>query len=537
MKTCGVRLAGPSQILYPEGMAQLISRDPATGATLRELDPTPTSELPAIFARARAAQAVWAALPIRKRSAALLQLRESLINQADAIAEVLSRENGKPRFEALANEIIPSVDMLTYFARHGYRELKRKRIPLKLMRHRKSYLEFQPLGTVAIISPWNYPFLLPFGEIIMALLAGNAIVFKPSEVTPLVGLKIQELCELSGLPAHLLQTVLGDGALGAAIIDQKPAKIFFTGSVSTGKKIMAHAAQYLIPVNLELGGKDAMIVLADANMDYATSAALWGSFSNSGQVCASTERILVHESVADVFIAKFKEKALRLRQGPSSLGGNDLGVVTFEKQKSVYDEHLREAREKGAEIILGGEFSPDRTALRPTIVTGASIESTQIYNEETFGPVVAITTFRSVAEAVQKANQSAYGLTASIITKNISLGQQIARQLEVGTAIVNEVTYTAGLGETPWGGVKDSGFGRSHSAMGLHEFVNVKHIHLPRSSLFVFKSLWWFPYTDFQYATFRSLLELYRRSWFDKLRGLAHCLWNLVQFLKKEKRL
>jgi succinate-semialdehyde dehydrogenase/glutarate-semialdehyde dehydrogenase len=211
--------------------------------------------------------------------------------------------------------------------------------------------------------------------------------------------------------------------------------------------------------------------------------------------------------------------------------------VTFEKQKALYDEHLREAREKGAEIVLGGEFTADRTALKPTIVVGPQVESTRIYNEETFGPVVAISTFRSVAEAVQKANHSAYGLTASIITKDISLGAQVARQLEVGTAIVNEVTYTAGLGETPGGGMKDSGFGRSHSAMGLLEFVNVKHIHLPRSSFLVFKSPWWFPYTDFQYATFRSFLEIYRRGWFDRLKGLANALWNLAQFIKKEKRL
>ena len=518
-------------------MSLLTSHDPATGATIREIETTPATELPAIFARARAAQAVWGALPLHKRAAALLQLRETLINQADTLTELIARENGKPRVEALANELLPAVDTLTFFIKHGRKELRRKRIPLKLMRHRKSYLEFQPLGVVAIISPWNYPFLLPFGEIIMALLAGNSVIFKPSEITPLIGLKIQELCELSGLPTHCLQTVIGDGALGSAIIDQRPAKIFFTGSVPTGKKILAQAAQHLIPVNLELGGKDAMIVLADANIDYATSAALWGSFGNSGQVCASTERILVHESISDVFIAQLKEKASRLRQGPSTFGGNDLGVVTMDRQKTVYREHLQDAREKGAEIILGGEFSPDQTALKPTIVTGDVIESTRIYNEETFGPVVAITTFRSVAEAVQKANQSPYGLTASIITRNISLGEQIARQLEVGTAMVNEVTYTAGLGETPWGGVKDSGFGRSHSALGLHEFVNVKHIHLPRSGLFVFKSPWWFPYTDFQFATFRSLLEVYRRSWFDRLRGLAHCIWNLAQFLKNERRL
>ncbi len=511
--------------------AKIISKNPATGETLRELDATPLETLPALFAQARAAQAVWAATPTKKRALALLNLRETVINQADAIAELLSKENGKPRFEALSNEIFPVVDSLTYFGNKGAAMLRDRPIKLALMKHRKSYLQYWPLGVVSIISPWNYPFLLPFGEIITALLAGNAIIFKPSEYTPLIGLKIQELLGNSGFPPHIMQTVIGDGAAGAAIIQQKPAKVFFTGSVSTGKKIMAQAAQQLIPVNLELGGKDPMIVLPDANLEYASSAALWGSFSNSGQVCASTERILVHESISDVFLAKLKLKAEKLRPGI------DLGSITMDKQKLVYEDHLQDARNKGAEVVLGGEFSQNHTALSPTIVAGSSIEDTKIYNEETFGPTVAVTTYRTVAEAIQKANQSAYGLTASVITGNIGLGEEVARQIEAGTVIVNEVTYTAGLGETPWGGVKDSGFGRSHSEMGLLEFVNVRHIHKPRSKLFVFKALWWFPYTPFQYEMFKQLLGVYRRSWVDKLRALSHLLWNFVQFVKNEKRL
>jgi succinate-semialdehyde dehydrogenase/glutarate-semialdehyde dehydrogenase len=510
---------------------KLVSKNPATGETLRELDTTPVDQLATLFAQARAAQAVWATTSPKKRARALLNLRETVINQSDAIAALISNENGKPKFEALSNEVFPVVDSLTYFGHRGPGMLRDRPLKLGLMKHRKSYLQYWPLGVVAIISPWNYPFLLPFGEIITAILAGNAILFKPSEHTPLIGLKIQELLELSGFPPHLLQTIIGDGALGAALIQQKPAKVFFTGSGATGKKIMAAAAEHLIPVNLELGGKDPMIVLADANLEYASSAALWGAFSNSGQVCASTERILVHESVADVFLAKLKLKTEKLRPGL------DLGVTTMERQNDVYADHLQDARAQGAEILVGGDFSADRRSLHPTIVAGAGIESTRIYNEETFGPVVAVTTFRSVAEAIQKANASAYGLTASVITRNLGLGEEIARQLETGTAMVNEVTYTAGLGETPWGGVKHSGFGRSHSEMGLLEFVNVRHVHKPRSKLFVFKSLWWFPYTPFQYAVFRQLLNLYRRSWIDKLRALSHLLWNLVQFIKNEKRL
>jgi succinate-semialdehyde dehydrogenase/glutarate-semialdehyde dehydrogenase len=519
-------------------MSVIVSRNPATGAVLREIGATAPDQLPAIFERARQAQARWAALPIHKRARVLIQLRETILNHVDEVTDLISAENGKPRFEAMANELLPSVDMLTFFAKKGPKILRNHRIPMGLMKHRASYLNYWPLGVVAVISPWNYPFMLAFGEIVMALIAGNAVIFKPSEVTPLVGLKIQELADEAGLPPNVLQTLVGDGALGAAIIQQKPAKIFFTGSVATGKKIMAAAAEHLIPVNLELGGKDAMIVLPDADLDFASSAALWGGYSNSGQICASTERLIVHESIVQPFTEKLKAKLEQLRQGPPDGAGSvDLGAITFEKQKAIYERHMQQAREKGAVFVTGGEFSADRRFLKPVLVTGPQIESLDIYNEETFGPVIAMTTFKSDAEAIEKANRSRYGLLAAVIGRDLSRAEHVARQLEVGTVTVNEVTYTGGLGETPWGGVKESGFGRSHSAQGLYEFVNVRHIHKPRSRLFVFKSLWWFPYTEHQYATFRKFFDLYRRHWLDRLRAFPLVLWEFVQFLKREKRL
>lgn len=517
-------------------MAKLASRNPATGELIRELELTSVEDLPSIFARARQAQIYWATLPLKERAQYLLQLREVLLNQVDDVVELISLENGKPKFEAMVNELLPCVDMLTYFAKKAPKLLRNKSIPLTLMKHRKSYLHHWPLGVVTVISPWNYPFLLAFADIIMAAVSGNTVIFKPSEICPSVGIKIQELFNEAGFPPYIIQTVIGDGALGAGIIQQKPDKIFFTGSVATGKKVMAAAAEHLIPVNLELGGKDAMIVLPDANLDFATSAALWGSFSNSGQVCASTERLLLHERIAEPFLKLFNEKANLLRQGPSAERQNDLGAITFEKQKLTYDRHINEAREKGAKIS-GGEFSEDRRFLKPTIISGDGVEGLEIYNEETFGPVVAVTTFKSLNEAIQKANDSKYGLLASVITKDISLGEQVAKQLAVGTVTINEVTYTAGLGETPWGGIKESGIGRTHSDIGLYEFVNLRHVHLPKSKFLVFKSLWWFPYTPFQYATFRQFFELYRRNWLDRLAALPHFLWNFLQFIKKEKRL
>jgi succinate-semialdehyde dehydrogenase/glutarate-semialdehyde dehydrogenase len=518
-------------------MFTVVSKNPATGATLQEIPSTPLDSLPKIFEQAKLAQSSWGALSSHKRANFLYQLREVFLNHVDEMVDLISKENGKPRFEALTNEVLPCIETLTFYANRSPKFLRDRKISMSLMKHRTSYLNHWPIGVVAVISPWNYPLLLPFAEIVMALVAGNAVVFKPSEVTPCIGLMIQELCNEAGLPPYLLQTLIGDGELGAAIIQQKPGKIFFTGSVPTGKKVMEAASAHLIPVNLELGGKDAMIILPDADLDYATSAALWGGFSNSGQVCASTERVLVHERIAEPFLMQLKDKLSHLRQGPSINLEHDLGPITFDKQKRVYSRHIEEAKSKDARFITGGEFSPDQRYLKPTIITGPEVENLEVYREETFGPIIAVTTFKSLAEGVAKANASSYGLSASIITRNISLGEQIAKQLAVGTVTINEVVYTAGLPETPWGGVKESGIGRTHSEIGLQEFVNIRHIHKPKLRIFTFKSFWWFPYTEHQYATFRNFLELYRRNWFDKLKAIPHVLLNLVKFIKTERRL
>lgn len=518
-------------------MQTIISRNPATGEVLREIPATRQEDLPAIFEQARAAQKLWSAIPVKRRARMLLTLREALVNQVDSLSETISLENGKPGFEAMAAELLPSAMMLGFFAKSAPTALQDHRIPLTWMKHRTSIINYWPVGVVSVISPWNYPFLLPFGSITMAVTAGNAVVFKPSEVTTLVGLRIQQLFDDAGFPRNLVQTVIGDGSLGAAIVDNRPDKIFFTGSVATGKKVMAAASRHLIPVNLELGGKDPMIVLPDADLDFATSAALWGGFTNSGQVCASVERLLVHESIAKPFTELLKEKLAKLRQGPSASGDNDLGAITFEKQKDVYRQHIDQAKQLGADFVAGGDFSGDNRYLQPTIVAGPNVERLDIYNEETFGPVVAVTTFSSVAEAIEKANKSRYGLLASIITRDLKLGETVARQLEAGTITINEVVYTAGLGETPWGGVKDSGMGRTHSAEGFREFVHVRHIHRPKSRLFVFKSPWWFPYTPLQAQLFRQCFEIFRHHWTDKIRVFPHLLMTFVKFIKHDRRI
>lgn len=515
-------------------MAETIkSKNPKDGTLLVEIQKTPSAELPAIFSRAAQAQKDWEKVSVKVRARKLEQLKEVILRKSDELVRTIHLENGKPEFEAMTSELVPALELLTFFSSVAPSLLKDKPIPIRnvFLRYKESYLNYWPLGTIAVISPWNYPFFLAFGDIAVAVLAGNAVVFKPSEYTSWVGQKIQEIFDEAGFPENLVQTVFGEGDLGAAIIDQRPAKVFFTGSVRTGKAIMKQAAQYLTPVTLELGGKDAMLVLPDADLDFATSAALWGGYTNSGQACASTERLVVHESIANAFVSLLTKKIAQLNPD------TDLGVCTMEKQKLIYEEHLIDAKQKGAEFYTGGELANDRARMLPTLVGGKDIESTKIFNEETFGPVIAVTTYRSLQEGIQKVNDSKYGLLASVITNDASLGEEVAKQIEAGTVIVNDVLYTAGLTETPWGGVKESGFGRKHSEMGLFEFVNIRHIHKPRFAFLRMKSFWWFPYTQYQKEFFKAWMQLYRTSLVHRLIAIPEFLWAFIKFLKNEPRI
>jgi acyl-CoA reductase-like NAD-dependent aldehyde dehydrogenase len=337
-------------------MSTIISRNPRTGSILREIPKTPIDNLPTVFEKAAQAQKLWSKISVRQRAKKMIHLRDVLCRRVDEIAQLMHEENGKPVIEAITSELVPSLELISFFVKIAPQKLKEFEISFRnpFMNYRKSTILHQPMGTIAVIAPWNYPFFLAFGDLVCALLAGNAVIFKPSEYTSSIAQKIQELFDEAGFPADILQTVYGEGDLGAAIIDQRPAKISFTGSVRTGKAIMKQASEYLIPVSLELGGKDAMIVLPDADLDYATSAALWGGFTNSGQVCASTERLLVHESIAQSFIEMLKGKLSLLSSE------TDLGVCTMDKQKLVYEEHLQDAKSRNLDFYTGGIMSADR---------------------------------------------------------------------------------------------------------------------------------------------------------------------------------
>jgi acyl-CoA reductase-like NAD-dependent aldehyde dehydrogenase len=475
--------------------AEIVSYDPATGEEIGRAPLCSAVEVEQAVYRARAAQPAWARLSFRQRSRVILAARKLMLVERDEIARLVSRETGKPATEALSMEIVPTLDSMHYFAHASENLLRPQKIDIGQygLMGRSSSIVFRPLGVIGIISPWNFPLATPADEVVMALMAGNAVVLKPSEVTPLIALKLGDIFSRAGLPQGLFEIVTGDGSTGAALIDARVDKIMFTGSAATGKRVAAAAAKYLTPVVLELGGKDPMIVLEDADIENAARGAVWGAFANAGQACASVERCYVQESIAPEFIERVVAETRKLKQGLGTEEAVDIGAMSNERQLQIVTDHVKDAERRGAKILTGGRrgANPEGFFYEPTVLINVDHQMT-IMREETFGPVLPVMTFKSHDEAIKLANDSVYGLTASVWTKNTSKGRRIAEQIEAGTVMVNEVVYTHGIAQTPWGGVKESGYGRTHGRMGLLELVQPQHIHVNRISFL--PDLWWFDY-------------------------------------------
>src|SRR5215813_209143 len=483
---------------------EIIARDPATGEEIGRVPLTLPEEVARAVDRARASQAAWAATSYRARGRIIMRARKIILNELDEIAQLISRETGKPVSEGIAMEMAPGLDLMQYFARKTESLMQRERINIGLYgwMGRTSYLVYKPIGVVGIISPWNFPWATPLAEVVTALMAGNAVVLKPSELTPLTALKIKDVLERAGLPDGLLQVVTGDGSSGAALIASGVNKIMFTGSVATGRRVAEAAANYLIPVVLELGGKDPMIVLEDANIENAARGAVWGAFANCGQSCAALERCYVHESIAQKFTDSVVAETKRLQQSGDKQG--DLGPMSSEQQLRTVERHVYEATSHGAVALTGGERTSDATGpfFPPTVLTNVNHEMA-VMREETFGPVLPIMTFKTDDEAVRLANDCVYGLTASVWTNDLARGKRMAEQIDEGTVMVNEVVYTHAIAQTPWGGVKQSGFGRKEGRAGLLEFINQQHIHV--SHFPSVPDVWWFNYTPSAGKLFRAL--------------------------------
>ena len=494
-----------TQTLSAQKTREIISIDPSTGEEIGRAPLMDASEVAAAVKRGRAAQPAWARLSYRERGRFILRARELVLDQLEEIAKLISRETGKPVTEAISMEIVPTLDLMHYFAENTKKLLDRSRIGLGQYNFmaRSSYIVYKPLGVVGIISPWNFPWATPLDEVVMALMAGNAVVVKPSELTPLTALKIANIFKQAGLPEGLVQVVTGDGSTGSALVDAGVNKIMFTGSVNTGKRVAETAAKHLTPVVLELGGKDPMIVLEDANLENAARAAIWGAFCNSGQACASIERLYVHESIAEKFTDLVVKETQQLKQDKASTDAIDVGAMTNEEQLLIVEDHVGDAVARGAQVRTGGHRLRDTKGWfhEPTVMT--SVDHTmKVMRDETFGPVLPIMTFKTDEEAIRLANDSIYGLTASVFTSDIARGKRLAERIDAGTIMVNEVVYTHAVAQTPWGGVKQSGYGRTHGRLGLLELVSAQHIHV--NSMPRLADVWWFPYTKQAGTMFRA---------------------------------
>jgi succinate-semialdehyde dehydrogenase/glutarate-semialdehyde dehydrogenase len=495
---------------------KVVSANPATGDVLRELGCSGEGEVQMAVARAHAAQAAWGEIGVRKRIAVLREFQRRLHAQKSEIAEAITRETGKPFAEAMTTEVLVVLDAARFLIDNAHRLLRDEPVPhgnlaTKLKRGR---LMREPYGLVGIISPWNYPFSIPATEALAALVAGNAVVLKPSEFTSLVALELESLLHASGVPQNVVQVVVGDGVTGAALIHARGKtgidKLVFTGSVATGKRIAAVAAERLLPVVLELGGKDPMLVLDDADVDVASSAAVWGAFVNAGQTCLSVERCYVHRSLYEPFLQACVEKTKNLRVGPGLDRDTDVGPMIHERQLRIVESHVEDAVARGARVLAGGSRRTDLGAnfYEPTVL-GDITNEMRIMREETFGPVLPVMAFDSDDEAVCLANDSEFGLAASVFTRDSARGERLARRIQAGTVMVNDVVSCFGISEAPHGGVKSSGLGRAHGRFGLEEMVRLKYVDVDLMP--GVKKVWWYGYSasfarqmegfvDFQFA-------------------------------------
>ena len=458
--------------------------------------------------RSQQAQRRWAGLDLRALAAVLRRAAAVVREHADAIADSIVAETAKPRTEAIANELYTAVDHARWLSRETPRLLGDERVRFSQLhlKTKKAWLVYEPLGVVAAITPWNIPFGIPFVQVAAAVAAGNGVVLKPSELTPLTAVWVQRVLEEAGVPAGLVQIVQGEADVGEALVaDPGIAKIFFTGSVDVGRRIASAAGARGCPVVLELGGRDPMVVFADADLERAVAGATFGSFLNSGQACVSTERIYVEHSIYGEFTRRLRERARALQLGP---------LISEAQRDRV--EHLVDAKR------------PDREGLylEPVVVEGA------LPDEELFGPAVSVEPFDGEAEAVARANDTEFGLAASVWTRDLAKADRVARQIEAGMVWVNDFGYSFTTGQAAWGGVKASGFGRTGSKHGLYERVRVKYVDADRGRL---RPAWWFPYDDETERALRAALDVLYGEGLERWRAAWRSRRDLMHLVRRSR--
>lgn len=481
--------------------------NPATGEKIRDLPNHDRDHVFAEMARVRRAAPAWADTPIAERCKKLERVSAVIAKRMNEIADIVSRENGKPRVEALVHDVGPTLLTMNYFIENAPRILADEPVNLAIARHRKSYLAYRPKGVVGVITPWNFPFFMPGSDVPMSLLAGNGVLLKPSEVTPMSALILKECFDEGGLDPELFRVVTGLGPTGAALIDAHPDHVVFTGSVPTGRRVGVACAERMITYTLELGGKAAAVVLDDADLERTSNAILWGGFANAGQVCASVERVYAVDSVYDELVRRVSEKAAKLTVGPPDEGVFDLGAMTWPKQREIVEGLVEDAKKKGARVTTGGERVGERGLFyRPTVLADCTHDM-EVMKAETFGPIVPIMKVSSEQEALERANDSHLGLGAYVFTKDRERGKKLAERLEVGSVMINDVIGMAGMPEMPWGGIKQSGFGVVRSDRGLRELCNARHVNYDRVPSMA-SDPYWFPYTEKKGSQLQKALQL-----------------------------
>ncbi|MEU3947883.1 aldehyde dehydrogenase family protein [Streptomyces sp. NPDC029526] len=458
--------------------ATFTTHSPATGKALAEHPVHGPEEVARAVARARDAQAGWAALPARRRRDHLLRWKKTLATELDAVARTIAEETGKPAGDA-ALEVVLTLEHLGWAARNAERVLRRRRVGTGLFTvHQRASLVHRPLGVVGVIGPWNYPLYTPMGSLGYALAAGNGVVFKPSELTPGTGVLTAELFD-AAVPeyAGLFTTVTGAAGTGEALARSGVDKLAFTGSPGTARRVMAVCAQTLTPFLAECGGKDAVIVTADADLDAAADAIVWGALSNAGQTCAGVERVYAVREIHAALCERVVERAGALRPGDGA--DASYGPMTLAGQVEVVERHVGGAVAAGARALLGGTESVRAPYVAPVVLADVP-EDAQVVTEETFGPVVVINAVAGVDEAVERANASRYALGAAVFCRSGRTGAAIAARLRAGAVSVNSVLGFAAVPALPFGGSQDSGFGRIHGEEGLRAFTSVQSVTVQR---------------------------------------------------------
>ena len=516
----------------------LQSINPATLEVIGEVEATPSQHVEEIVQKARKAFPVWRDLGLQNRARIIKRVQQLLLRRSQEFAELITLEMGRPINESLVLELAGAVDIIGYYAKRAHKFLDDRRVPLHhlLFKRRKSTLHFEPLGVLGIISPWNWPMLIPLGGIIPALLSGNTVVFKHSELTPLLAIKMRDLFLDGGVPVDVFQIVLGGVDQGKALVDSPVEKIFFTGSTGVGQKIYLQVSHSLRKCVLEMGGSDPAIVCDDADLEITSSGLIWGGLSNCGQNCNGIERIYVNEKIADHLIELMIEKVRKLRIGNGMEPEIDMGPLASEAQLIKTEAIVEMAVELGCEVLFGGSRIDNLSGyfFEPTLIRWQK-SVPQPTDLEIFGPIFFITPVSDDNEAIRLANRSAFGLASSVWTGSPKRGKAVAHRIEAGTVMINDVIVSFGMSEAGWTGIKNSGIGWVHGEKGLDEMVNIKYIN--SDPQYHTQKLWWFPYKESLIHTMKAGLNLlFAREIRKRVSALPRVLKNFTSYLLLNRR-